>query len=246
MAGQQRTVLISGATKGLGRETARQLAQHGLFVYLGARDLTTGQQAAQEITRDGGHARAVALDVTAADSIAAAVADIESTGRGLDILINNAGRIVEAPATQTTAQIMHAVFATNVFGVVELTRACLPLLARSSSPRIVNVSSTTASLSLTAAGHDFGGNAPARMAYSSSKAALNMITIQLSGALRADPELAHIKVNSVTPGYVATDMNAHQGTKTVTDGARVIIDLAVIGPDGPTGGFFNDQGPVNW
>jgi NAD(P)-dependent dehydrogenase (short-subunit alcohol dehydrogenase family) len=99
---------------------------------------------------------------------------------------------------------------------------------------------------MTAKGHDFGGNAAMRMAYSSSKAAMNMITIHLASALRADPRLAHIKVNSVTPGCVATDMNDNRGTRTVEEGARIVVQMALLVNDGPTGGFFNDQGPVDW
>lgn len=246
MVESRRSVLVSGANKGLGFETARQLAARGFFVHLGARDIGAGRRAAAQITDAGGAAEAVQLDVTDAESIAAAVAAVASSGRGLDVLVNNAGRFVEAPATQTTAADMADVYATNVFGVVELTNACLPLLAASSRPRIVNVSSTTASLSMTADGHDFGGYASTRMAYSSSKAALNMVTLQLADALRADPAFAHITVNAVTPGYVATDINNHRGVRTVQEGARIIVDMALAGEDGPHGGFFNDQGPVPW
>jgi NAD(P)-dependent dehydrogenase (short-subunit alcohol dehydrogenase family) len=238
--------LISGANKGLGFEAARQLAAQGVSVFIGSRDIRAGRRAARNIIAEGGTAHAIALDVTDQSSIAAAVAVINEIGQGLDILINNAGRILEVRATHTTANDMAQVFATNVFGAVELTTQCLPLLTRSTRARIVNVTSTTASLSLTAAGHDFGGNASARMAYSSSKAALNMVTVQLATAFRDDPSLSHVKVNSVTPGYVATDMNNHQGTRTVEEGARIIVDMALIGDDGPSGRFFNDRGAVVW
>ncbi|MDQ2706143.1 MAG: SDR family NAD(P)-dependent oxidoreductase [Actinomycetota bacterium] len=246
MGDVERSALVSGANKGLGREVARQLCARGHLVFVGSRDLSQGEHTADELSRAGGTAVAVRLDVTDADSIAAAVRQIAASGHGLDVLVNNAGRIVEAPATRTTAATMRVVFETNVFGAVELTTACLPLLARSSALRVVNVASTTASLSMTAAGHDFGGNAATRMAYASSKSALNMVTVQLAAALREDPGLAHVKVNSATPGFVATDINANQGTRTVAEGARVIVKLAVLPDDGPSGGFFNDQGPVDW
>jgi NAD(P)-dependent dehydrogenase (short-subunit alcohol dehydrogenase family) len=121
----------------------------------------------------------------------------------------------------------------------------LPLLRQSAMPRIVNVSSTTASLTMTGSGHDFGGNASRRLAYSTSKTAMNMLTVQYARAFAADPGLAHIKINSATPGHTATDMSGHHG-RSVADGARIIVDLATLPADGPTGGFFNDQGPVPW
>lgn len=244
MSNNQTTALISGANKGLGFETARQLAARGIAVVIGSRDIRAGRRAAGDIVRQGGTAHAVALDVTDQASIATAVSTILEMGHGLDILINNAAIIIEVSATRTTANDMAHVFAPNVFGVVELTTQCLPLLAMSPRARIVNVTSTTGSLALTAAGHDFGGNAWARMAYSSSKAALNMVTIHLAAALREDPTLRHIKVNAVTPGYVGT--NDHPGTRTVEEGARIIVDMALIGDEGPSGGFFNDRGAVAW
>jgi NAD(P)-dependent dehydrogenase (short-subunit alcohol dehydrogenase family) len=122
----------------------------------------------------------------------------------------------------------------------------LPLLGKSSAPRIVNVSSTTVSMSLTSGGTDFGGDADLRMAYSSSKAALNMLTVQYAKAFGNSAALSHIKINSATPGYTATDMTRHRGTRTVTEGARIIVDLATLSDDSPTGGFFNDEGVVPW
>ncbi|MBB4689578.1 SDR family NAD(P)-dependent oxidoreductase [Amycolatopsis jiangsuensis] len=198
--------LISGANRGLGREAARRLAGEGVFVYLGARDLAAGERAAREISGEGGSVEAVQLDVSDSDSIIRAVKWIDAAGRGLDVLVNNAGRTMEIPAAEITSKIMEPVFATNLFGSVDLIHACLPLLAQSAAPRIVNVASTTASLTMTASGHDFGGDGSLRLAYSSSKAALNMATIHFAAAFEADPALAHVKINSVTPGYVNTDM----------------------------------------
>lgn len=240
------TALVTGATKGLGAEVARQLAAAEYHVLVGARDPARGARTAQELVGAGGRAEPLTLDVTDAGSIAAAADLVAGSGRGLDVLVNNAGRMVAAPATETTAAHMRAVFETNVFGLVEVTTAFLPLLARSPTPRVVNVASTTASLSLTAAGHDFGGSAATRMAYASSKAAVNMITLHLAAAVAADPALSHIKVNSATPGFVATDLNDHQGTRSVGDGARIIAKLATLPDHGPSGGFYNDQGPVSW
>lgn len=140
---------------------------------------------------------------------------------------------------------MRRVFEVNVFGVASAVRVMLPLLRQAAAPRIVNVSSTTASLAMTSGGHDFGGDAGRRLAYSTSKAALNMLTVQYARAFAADPGLAHIKINSATPGYTATGMSGHRG-RSVADGARIIVGLATLPADGPTGGFFNDQGPVPW
>ncbi|MBO2447349.1 SDR family oxidoreductase [Actinomadura barringtoniae] len=229
--------LVTGANKGIGKETARQLAERGMEVLLGSRDPERGERAARELG-----VTPVRLDVTDPGDVAALAKDL---GR-LDVLVNNAGAIAVAPAPSLTSDQLRSTYEVNVFGVVAVTNALLPLLRRSAAPRIVNVSSTTASLTLTSGGTDFGGDAHLRMAYSSSKAALNMLTVQYAQAFAQDPELAHIKVNSATPGYVATDINGHRGVRTVEEGARAIIDLATLGADGPTGGFFNDKGPVPW
>ena len=159
------------------------------------------------------------------------------------MLVNNAGVIVEGSAPSLTADQIRPVCEVNLFGVVTMVHELLPLLRRSAHPRIVNVTSTTGSLSLTAGGTDFGGDADRRIAYSASKAALNMLTLQYARAFTADPHLAHIKINAVTPGYVATDMNRGQGTRTVREGATVITKFAVLSDDGPSGEFHNDRGP---
>jgi NAD(P)-dependent dehydrogenase (short-subunit alcohol dehydrogenase family) len=237
--------LVTGANKGLGKETARQLGRRGMAVLAGSRDPARGDLAARELAAEGISVTAVALDVTDPAS-ARAVADRIKTEHGrLDVLVNNAGTVFDVPALDVTAEGMRPVFEVNVFGVVTMIGAMLPLLRASSAPRIVNVSSTTASLTLSSGGTDFGGDADRRLAYSSSKTALNMLTVQYANAFAADPESAHIRINSATPGYTATDLNAHRGTRTVAEGARIIVDLAVQS-DGPTGGFFNDQGPVPW
>jgi NAD(P)-dependent dehydrogenase (short-subunit alcohol dehydrogenase family) len=239
------TALVTGANRGLGKEVVRQLARRGMTVLLGSRDAARGAAAARDLASEG-DVRPLPLDVTAAASVAAAAARVDGEHGRLDVLVNNAGLMVEALATEMTADDMRRTYEVNVFGAVTVLNAMLPLLRRSAAPRVVNVSSTTASLTLTGGGADFGGDAHVRLAYSSSKAALNMLTVQYAAAFAADPGLAHIKINSATPGYVATDMNAHRGARTVEEGSRVVVDLATLPADGPSGGFFREQGPVPW
>ncbi|WP_163512517.1 SDR family NAD(P)-dependent oxidoreductase [Fodinicola acaciae] len=227
--------LVTGANKGLGKETARQLAERGVVVVLGSRDRERGEEAARELA---GTVVPMRLDVTDAGSVREVAGWLEATYGRLDILVNNAGAVVDQLAERTTAAEMRQTYEVNVFGVVTVVHAMLPLLNRSAEPRVVNVSSTTASMSLTSGGTDFGGDAGLRMAYSSSKAALNMLTVQYAKAL------PHIRINAATPGYTATDMTRHRGTRTVAEGARVIVDLALTADT--TGGFFNDRGRVPW
>jgi len=235
--------LVTGANKGLGKETARQLLARGLAVLVGSRDPDRGAAAAREL---GDGAVPVRLDVTDPASVTAVAERLRRAYGHLDVLVNNAGTVVDRRAVDTTAAEMRQNYEVNVFGVVTTTHALLPLLRAAPSPRIVNVSSTTASLGLTAGGTDFGGDAGVRMAYSSSKTALNMLTVQYATAFAADPALSHITVNAATPGYTATDLTGHRGTRTVQEGARIIVDLATRPDGGPTGGFFNDQGRVPW
>jgi NAD(P)-dependent dehydrogenase (short-subunit alcohol dehydrogenase family) len=237
--------LVTGANRGLGRETARQLVASGMTVVMGSRDPERGAAAARELGVDGAVVP-VRLDVTDSASVEAVADRLRREYGRLDVLVNNAGTVVDRLATETTAVQMRRTFEVNVFGVVTVIHAMLPLLRASAAPRIVNVSSTTASLGLTSGGTDFGGDADRRAAYSSSKAALNMLTVQYARAFAKEPGLSHIKINSATPGYVATDLTGHRGTRTVEQGARVIVDLATLAEDGPTGEFFNDQGRVPW
>jgi NAD(P)-dependent dehydrogenase (short-subunit alcohol dehydrogenase family) len=225
------TTLITGATRGLGLEAARQLAAAGHQVWVGARDISRGEQAADAI---GG--RFVQLDVTDDASVAAAV---ETVG-GLDVLVNNAGisggRIVPGEATVDD---MRKVYETNVFGPVRVLHAFIPLLERSPAPVVVNVSSGVGSLALAS---DPGSplskaNYPV---YASSKAALNMLTIRYAAAFPM------MRINSVDPGFTATDFNQHRGTQTVEEGAGAIVRYALVAPDGPTGGFFDMNGAEPW
>ena len=239
-------VLVSGANQGLGKETARQLAERGMTVFMGSRDPERGAAAAGELASDGVRVKPIQLEVTDPSSVEGVAARIRREHRRLDVLVNNAGIVVEAPATEIDAAQMRENFEVNVFDTFSAIHTLLPLLRASESPRIVNVSSTTASLALTSGGTDFGGDAELRLAYASSKAALNMLTIQYARAFSKDPDYSRIRINSATPGYTATAANNYSSGRSVTEGARIIVSLATVPDDGPTGGFFNDQGDVPW
>lgn len=225
------TTLISGANRGLGFEVARQLGCAGHQVWIGARDHARGRQAADALG-----ARFVQLDVTDDASVAAAT---ETVG-ALDVLVNNAGisggRISPSEAT---AQDMRAVYETNVFGPLRLLRAFIPLLDNSPAPVIVNVSSGVGSLALAADPESPVSEANFPV-YASSKAALNMLTIRYAAAF------PRMRINSVDPGFTATDFNDHRGTQTVEQGAEAIVRYAPIAGDGPTGGFFDRNGTEPW
>ncbi|MER7367452.1 SDR family NAD(P)-dependent oxidoreductase [Nonomuraea wenchangensis] len=233
------TTLITGANKGLGFETAGRLIAAGHTVYVGSRDEERGRRAAARLG-----ARMVLLDITDDASVAAAVKTIEADG-GLDVLVNNAGiegRLegnLVAGAAETTADLMRQLFETNVFGLVRVTHAFLPLLQRSAAPVVVNVSSGLASLTgMTAPGTP--AYAYPGVAYPASKAAVNMITVQYAKAF------PNMRINAVEPGYTATGLNGHTGTQTVEEGAEIIVRMAQVGPDGPTGGYFDAEGPLPW
>jgi NAD(P)-dependent dehydrogenase (short-subunit alcohol dehydrogenase family) len=233
------TTLITGANKGLGKETARQLIAAGHTVYAGARDKDRGREAAGQLG-----ARFVQLDVTDDASVAAAVAQIEADG-GLDVLINNAGieprlpgNAIPAPADET-ADSMRTTFETNVFGLVRVTRAFLPLLQKSAAPVIVNLSSGLASLTDLSNPNSYTHFYPG-LSYPASKATISAITIQYAKAFPG------IRVNAVDPGYTSTDLNGRTGTQAVEVGAAIIARIAQIGPDGPTGTFVSAHGPVAW
>ncbi len=233
------TTLITGANKGLGFETARRLIAAGHTVYVGSRDPERGRRAAGQLG-----ARTVHVDVTDDASVAAAAKTIEADG-GLDVLVNNAGIEQRAAgnrvigAAEVTADMMRALFETNVFGVVRVTHAFLPLLQRSAVPVIVNVSSGLGSMAkVTAPGspqYAYPG-----VAYPASKAAVNLITVQYAKAFPG------MRINAVEPGYTATDLNGNTGTQAVEEGAEIIVRMAQVGPDGPTGGYFDAAGPLPW
>uniref|UniRef100_A0AAU3H424 SDR family oxidoreductase n=1 Tax=Streptomyces sp. NBC_01401 TaxID=2903854 RepID=A0AAU3H424_9ACTN len=228
------TTLITGANKGLGFETARRLIEAGHTVYVGSRDAERGRRAAERLG-----ARLVHIDVTDETSVAAAAKSVEADG-GLDVLINNAG--VEGTvvgAEDTTVDTLRPLFETNVYGPVRVTHAFLPLLRLSAAPVVVNVSSGLASLTMVSA-PDTPTHAYPGVAYPASKTALNMITVQYAKAFPG------IRINAVEPGFTATDLNGHRGTQTVEEGAEIIVRMARLGPDGPTGGYFDASGPLPW
>jgi NAD(P)-dependent dehydrogenase (short-subunit alcohol dehydrogenase family) len=230
------TILITGANKGLGREAARRLLSDGHDVWATARDPERGLATAEELG-----ARYVVLDVTDDASVeAAAKAVAEATGGTLDVLINNAGIGGEVvPAGELTAAEVQRVYDVNVLAAVRTLQAFLPLLERSQSPIVVNVSSGLGSLARTT-DPDSPSSRWILPAYSSSKAALNMITTQYAKAFPA------MRINAVDPGYTATDLNFNTGTQTVTEGTDAIVSMATVGPDGPTGTFVSRDGSVAW
>jgi NAD(P)-dependent dehydrogenase (short-subunit alcohol dehydrogenase family) len=233
------TTLITGANKGLGFETARRLIAAGHTVYAGSRDAERGRRAAERLG-----ARMALIDVTDDASVAAAAKTIEADG-GLDVLVNNAGIEMRTEqnavpgAAEITADQMRSLFETNVFGVVRVTHAFLPLLQRSAAPVVVNVSSGLASMTRAttpgAPGYAYPG-----VAYPASKAAVNMITVKYAKAFPG------MRINAVEPGFTATDLNQHAGTQTVEEGAEIIVRMAQVGRDGPTGSYVGAHGPLPW
>jgi NAD(P)-dependent dehydrogenase (short-subunit alcohol dehydrogenase family) len=238
--------LVTGGNKGIGREIVAQLAALGHTVIIGARRLERGEETAAELRAAGGSVTAVALDVTDPASVAAAADTVMAEHGHLDALINNAG-ISHKPGADFAGQLPRSadvdhvryVFETNVFGVISVTTAFLPLLRLSASPRIVNVSSSAGSL---AAISDFGNTDPIALGYVPSKTALTAVTMMYARDLASE----HILVNAVCPGFVATDLNGHRGTLTPAEGARSAVTMATIPSDGPTGTFTDVDGPVAW
>ncbi|MFG3582194.1 SDR family oxidoreductase [Micromonospora chersina] len=237
------TALITGANKGIGLATARQLGARGMTVLVAARDAARGREAADKLRAEGVDARFVPLEVTDAASVAAAAELVEREYGHLDVLVNNAG-IVRADGaglpSQTTLDTLREVYETNVFGVVAVTNALLPLLRRAPAARIVNVSSEVGSIAVMT---DPQGAlfALTSVPYPSSKTALNMITAMYAKELRDTP----IKVNAANPGYCATDLNHHSGFRTPEEGAEVSVHLATLPADAPSGllwGYQMDAG----
>jgi NAD(P)-dependent dehydrogenase (short-subunit alcohol dehydrogenase family) len=231
-----KTALVTGANKGIGLETARQLAQNGFFVYLGCRSLENGSAAVEQLKADGfENIEAIQLDVTDQESINTARETIGEKREVLDVLVNNAGISGGFPQSALDATIdqFKTVYETNVFGVVRVTQAFIDLLKKSPEPRIVNVTSAMGSLSLATDHPDF----PKMAVYQSSKSALNMYTVNLAYELRELP----FKVNMVCPGYTKTDFTGHQGTSTVEQAGQRIAKYALIGQDGPTGKYISEE-----
>lgn len=259
MAGsQQRVALITGANKGIGFEVARQLGALGWHILLGARDSNRGRAAAAVLGASGIDARFEQLDVADERSIAAAARRIESDPGRLDVLVNNAGVLLEgrfsrggraaedfpAQPSATRLDVVRQTYETNVFGAIAVTNAMLPLLRRSGAARIVNVSSKFASQSL-ADDYCHGRNNDRYLnllAYNSSKAALNAATLQFAIELRD----TGIKVNAADPGHTATDINGQLGNRRPSEAAKIIVRLALLADDEPTGTFLAEDGARAW
>ena len=233
------TTLITGANKGLGFEATRQLIAAGHTVYIGSRDPERGRRAAEELG-----ARLVVIDITDDASVAAAAKAVEADG-GLDVLVNNAGIEERAEdnsvigAADLTTDLMRRTFETNVFGTVRVTHAFLPLLQRSAAPVIVNLSSGLASLTRVTTA-DTPTYAYPGVAYPASKTAVNMVTVQYAKAF------PNMRVNAVEPGFTKTDLNGNTGIQTVEQGAEIIVRMARLTPDGPTGTYVDAEGPLPW
>lgn len=230
-----KTVLITGANKSIGFETAKQLLEQGYYVYLGCRDMEKGQQAVKQLQAWGlDQVEPLLIDVDNLASIQAARTKVKA----LDVLINNAGISGGMPksSTETEIGVYREVFETNFFGVVEVTQAFIDLLKQSAGPRIVNVTSGLGSLTCQS-DPNYVHYKVKPVTYVASKAALNAYTIVLAYELRDTA----FKVNAVDPCYTATDFNNHSGPGTVQDAAARVVKAAMMGPDGATGQFFSDD-----
>lgn len=240
----KKTVLITGANKGIGFETAKQLIELGYFVYIGSRNKTNGLKAVQELQNLGySNVDFVEIDVTNEDSIKKAKKILQSKISQLDVLINNAGISGEMPqnATEVSMKNIKTVYETNFFGVIQVTQHFLELLEKSNEPRIVNVSSDLGSLSNHSDPNYTFYNIKLT-SYCTSKTALNAYTVMLAYELRN----TNFKINSVNPGFTATDLNGFTGSQTTEKAAKAIVKYAIIGNNGPTGKFFSEESEIAW
>jgi len=236
--------LVTGANKGIGFAIAKGLSQLGHTVLVGARDQTRGEAAAADLRTHGGDARFLSIDLTNPSTVTQAAAWIDQHFGRLDGLVNNAAIKLEwhpSPPSTAPMELVRQTFETNVFGTMTVIQAMLPLLERSPSPRIVNMSSGLGSLALSTKEGSKYQQRPL-LSYNVAKAAVNSLTVQFANELRATP----IKVNAADPGYTNTDMTLRTGTRNPEDGAVVAIRLATLPDDGPTGCFFDERGPLPW
>jgi NAD(P)-dependent dehydrogenase (short-subunit alcohol dehydrogenase family) len=237
---ERKIALVTGANKGIGYRVAERLAAQDMTVLMGSRDRERGAKAVASLPGD---VHLLVVDVTADDSVHAAVAEIERRFGRLDILINNAGTAGpvggQSPVDSDVA-VVREVFDTNVFGLIRVSTAMLPLLRRSAAGRIVNLSSDLGSLTGVTR-----RVVSASTGYAPSKTTVNALTVQYAKALRD----SGILVNAAAPGGCDTDLTRSHGfelSRTADDGAAIVVKLATLGPDGPTGGYFNDDGPLPW
>ncbi|WP_313100593.1 SDR family oxidoreductase [Epilithonimonas sp.] len=244
-----KSALITGANKGIGFETAKQLLQKGFYVFIGSRDLQNGLQAVEKLKAEGlTNVEAIQVDVTDDNSVKNARTEIGKKTDSLDVLINNAGINGGAPYTalEASSDQFFSAFNTNVFGVARVTQAFIDLLRKSSEPRIVNVSTSVGSLTLQSDPNWFGYNFAKFAVYGSSKAALNMFTVHLAYELRDTT----FKVNAVCPGYTKTDFTGYNGGEVEEAGKR-IVKYALLDKDGVTGKFISEEtnpetGEIAW
>lgn len=236
--------LITGANKSIGYETARQLAQQGYFIFITARDTARGEEAIQQLKAEGfANVAFVQMDVTNAASVQEAYNKVAAQTDTLDVLVNNAGIRGPIPQNASSCSVddIRTVFDTNFFGVIQVTQTFLPLLKAAPAPRIVNVSSGLGSLTKHSDPYSQFYKIKGA-AYSPSKTALNAYTVMLAHELKS----LSFKINAVDPGYTKTDFNDHTGYKTVEAAAKPIVQFATIGEDGPTGGFYGEEGQIPW
>jgi NAD(P)-dependent dehydrogenase (short-subunit alcohol dehydrogenase family) len=240
----KKIALITGANKGIGLETARQLAKHGITVLAGARDEAKANQAAAELRKEGLDAHGIVIDVNDEGSIQKAAARIERDYGHLDILVNNAGVMIDdqkKKPSEQSIEVWRKTFETNLFGLVATTQALLPLLRKSAAGRIVNLSSILGSITLhaTPGSPVYDAKLPA---YDVSKSAVNAFTVHLAWELKDTP----IKVNAAHPGWVKTEMGGEGATMEISDGAKTSVALATIGADGPNGAYLHMGETLPW
>ncbi|WP_274425247.1 SDR family oxidoreductase [Chelativorans sp. YIM 93263] len=243
MTDKKRIALVTGANKGIGFEIARQLAEAGATVLIGARNPERGKKAAADLSSAGLPVENIEIDVNDEASIAAAAEQIADRHGRLDILVNNAGIVdaADGPPTAASTAAVRRIMETNFIGTLAVTQAMLPLLRNSQAGRIVNLATTLGSLTIN--GDPSSPYYSARLiGYNASKAALNMLTVQLAAELQGTP----IVVNSVCPGYVKTDLTGNTGFMTPEEGARLPVEYALLGEDVVSGRFVEPDGDTPW
>jgi NAD(P)-dependent dehydrogenase (short-subunit alcohol dehydrogenase family) len=240
MTHNRKVALVTGGNKGIGFEVARQLAELDHHVVIGARDEDRGRTAAEKLRADSAEASYVVLDVSDPDSVATAIRTLDERHGRLDVLVNNAAIAQpDGQPSEVPVDVLRRTYETNVFGLVAVTQAALPLLRRAEAGRIVNLSSGAGSLTVVSRPDwrpEWNG-----LAYNTSKSAVNAVTVAFASELRDTP----VKVNAVNPGYTKTDMSP-DADRPVAQGAAVVVQYATLPADGPSGGFFDENGPIPW